>query len=255
MKKMYLNRRQRNILDWLREVDRLSTEQLAARLNVTSQTIRRDINDLDEQGLVQRVHGGVSLPKNQHNTSFLQRSNVQIERKRRIAQAAVGLMQDDATVFLGYGTTVAEFARALPPDRPLRVVTNNIDAVRALADKPAIETWVAGGKLRSADLDVMGSTTLEFLRRFRAHFAICGIGAVSADGTLCEFEPDEAELSQVLLTHSHRRLLLADRSKFLREAPCRVAKLEQVDHFFTDAEGSNELKALCERAGVELHLC
>ncbi|WP_420996330.1 DeoR/GlpR family DNA-binding transcription regulator [Cupriavidus sp. 30B13] len=252
---MELSRRQREILDWLHEVDRLSTEQLADRFNVSSQTIRRDINDLDEQGLVRRVHGGLSLPKNQHNKSFLQRSNVQIERKRRIAQAAVGLMQDDATIFLGYGTTVAEFARALPPDRPLRVVTNNIDAVRALADKPGIETWVAGGKLRPADRDVMGSITLDFLRRFRAHFAICGVGGVSADGTLYEFQPDEAELSQVLLTHSHRRLLLADSSKFLREAPCRVAGLEQVDHFFTDADASAELQALCERAGVETHLC
>lgn len=252
---MHLNRRQREILDWLREVDRLSTEQLAERFNVSSQTIRRDINDLDEQGLVKRVHGGLSLPTNQHNKSFAQRSNVQIERKRRIAQAAVGLMQDDATIFLGYGTTVAEFARALPPDRPLRVVTNNIDAVRALADKPAIETWVAGGKLRPADRDVTGSMTLDFLRKFRAHFAIFGVGAISADGTLYEFEPDEAELSQVLLTHSHRRLLLADSSKFLREAPCRVAKLEQVDHFFTDADASTELRALCEQAGVETHLC
>ncbi len=252
---MSLSRRQRDILDWLHEVDQLSTEQLAGHFNVSSQTIRRDINDLDEQGLVKRVHGGLSLPTNQHNKSFLQRSNVQIERKRRIAQAAVGLMQDDATIFLGYGTTVAEFARALPPDRPLRVVTNNIDAVRALADKPGIETWVAGGKLRPADRDVMGSATLDFLRKFRAHFSICGVGAVSADGTLYEFQPDEAELTQVLLTHSHRRLLLADSSKFLREAPCRVATLEQVDHFFTDADVSAELQALCERAGVETHLC
>lgn len=252
---MGLNRRQRDILDWLHEVDRLTTEQLADRFNVSSQTIRRDINDLDEQGLVRRVHGGLSLPTHQHNQSFLQRSNVQIERKRRIAQAAAGLMQDDATIFLGYGTTVAEFARALPPDRPLRVVTNNMDAVRVLADKPGIETWVTGGKLRPADRDVMGSATLDFLRKFRAHFAVFGIGAVSADGTLYEFQPDEAELSQVLLTHSHRRLLLADSGKFLREAPCRVASLEQVDHFFTDADAPADLQALCERAGVEMHLC
>lgn len=252
---MGLSRRQRDILEWLHETDLLSTEQLAARFNVSSQTIRRDINDLDEQGLVRRVHGGLSLPTHQQNRSFQQRSSVQIERKRRIAQAAVGLMQDDATVFLGYGTTVAEFARALPPDRPLRVVTNNLDAVQALADKPAIETWMAGGKLRPADRDVMGSTTLDFLRKFRAHFAICGVGGVSADGTLYEFQPDEAELSQVLLTHSHRRILLADSSKFLREAPCRVATFEQIDHFFTDTDASAELQALSARAGVETHLC
>lgn len=252
---MGLNHRQRDILDLLRESDRLSTEQLADRFNVSSQTIRRDINELDAQGLVKRSHGGLSLPKNQHNQSFMQRSSVQIERKRRIAQAAVSLIPEDATIFLGYGTTVAEFARALPPERPLRVVTNNLDAVLALAGKPGIETWVAGGKLRRADRDAMGSMTLDFLRKFRAHFAVCGIGSVSADGTLYEFEPDEAELSQVLFAHSHRRLLLADSSKYLREAPCRVAKLGQVDHFFTDTDASIELRALCEQANVETHFC
>lgn len=252
---MSLSHRQREILHLLREVDRATTEQLADRFDVSSQTIRRDIHDLDEQGLVKRVHGGLSLPTNQHNKSFMQRSNVQIERKRRIAQAAIALMQDDATIFLGYGTTVAEFARALPPDKPLRVLTNNLDAVRVLADKPGIETWVAGGRLRPADRDVMGSMTLDFLRRFRAHFAVCGVGGVSADGTLYEFEPDEAELSQVLFTHSHRRLLLADSSKFLREAPCRVANLDQVDHFFTDTDAPDELRTLCARAGVQTHLC
>lgn len=252
---MGLSRRQREILEWLHEIDELSTEQLADRFNVSSQTIRRDINDLDEQGLVRRVHGGLSLPTNQHNRSFLQRSSVQIERKRRIALAAVRLVPDDATIFLGYGTTVAEFARALPPDRPLRVVTNNVDAVRALADKPGIETWVAGGKLRPADFDVMGSMTLDFFRKFQAHFAICGVGGLSPDGTLFEFQPDEAELSQVLLTHSHRKLLLADSSKHLREAPCRVGKLQQFDHLFTDTDAPDELQVLCERAHVEMHRC
>jgi DeoR family glycerol-3-phosphate regulon repressor len=115
---MNISPRQRDILAWLQETQQLGTEQLAARFQVSPQTIRRDVRALCEQGLARRQHGGLALQAAQHNRSFAQRSGVQRERKRRIAQAAVALLQDEATVFLGYGTTVAEFARALPPKSP-----------------------------------------------------------------------------------------------------------------------------------------
>ncbi|RZT36406.1 DeoR/GlpR family DNA-binding transcription regulator [Cupriavidus agavae] len=255
---MSLTPRQREIFGWLNDTGYLSTEQLASRFGVTSQTIRRDINELSVQGLARRMHGGLTLPASQHNISYLQRSTAQVERKRRIAHAAIALLEADSTIFLGYGTTVAEFARALPADLPLRVVTNNLGAVHALADKPAIETWVAGGRLRAGDYDLMGSATLDFLRKFRAHLAVCGAAGIDETGTLYEFQPEEAELSQALLSHSHARVLLADGSKFGRHAPCRVAGFDQIDHLFTDTDTVAALPALpglCEGAGVLLHGC
>lgn len=255
---MSLTPRQRDIFGWLNDAGYLSTEQLASRFGVSTQTIRRDINALSEQGLARRMHGGPSLPASQHNLSYLQRSTAHVERKRRIADGAIGMLEADATVFLGYGTTVAEFARALPVDLPLRVVTTNLGAVHALQDKPRIETWVAGGRLRQGDMDVMGGATLDFLRRFRAHLAICSAAGIDADGTFYEFQPEEAELSQVVLANSHARVLLADSSKYLRHAPCRVAGLDQIEHLYTDVDAADALPALpalCERAGVVLHLC
>lgn len=252
---MNLSPRQRDILAWLHETHQLGTEQLAERFQVSPQTIRRDIHALCEQGLARRQHGGLARVAAQHNRSFAQRSGVHGERKRRIARAAVGQLQDEATVFLGYGTTVAEFARALPPEKPLRVVTNNLDAALALADKPAVETWLAGGRLRPADRDLMGLATFDFLQRFQAHVAVLGAGGITADGVLCEFQPDEAELSRLLLAHSQSRLLLVDGSKYLRAAPCRVAMLAEVDQVFTDDEAPEALQALCARAGVALHRC
>lgn len=252
---MNLSTRQRDILDWLHDAQQLSTEALARRFRVSAQTIRRDINGLNEQGLARRQHGGVALPAAQHNLSFAQRSGAQIGRKRGIAHAATQVVPENATVLLGYGTTVAEFARALPSDRPLRVVTNNLDAALALAAKPAIETWVACGRLRASDRDVMGAATLEYLRRFRAHVAVLGVGGISADGALCEFQPEEADLSRELLALAQCRLLLADSSKYLRAAPCLVAPLGHVQHLFTDEVAPACLKALCDRAGVQMHRC
>ena len=83
-----LTPRQREIFGWLNDAGYLSTEQLASRYGVSSQTIRRDINELSLQGLARRMHGGLSLPASQHNISYLQRSTAHVERKRRIAQAA-----------------------------------------------------------------------------------------------------------------------------------------------------------------------
>jgi DeoR family glycerol-3-phosphate regulon repressor len=135
------------------------------------------------------------------------------------------------------------------------VVTNNLDAALALADKPAVETWLAGGRLGPADRDLMGFATLDFLQRFEAHVAVLGAGGISAEGVLCEFQPEEAELSRVLLAHSQSQLLLADGSKYLRAAPCRVAPLAELDHLFTDDDAPEALQALCERSGVALHRC
>ena len=255
---MNLSERQRDILGWLGEAGQLSTEALARRYGVSTQTIRRDINTLGLHGLARRQHGGLALSASEPNQSFAQRSTVQIERKRRIARAAVKLLDEGATVFLGYGTTVAEFARALPPERTLRVITNNLDAALALADKPAVETWLAGGRLRPADRDLLGSATLEFMQRFRADVAVIGIGGISEDGGLYEFQPEEAELSRVLLARAQRRVLLADGSKLGRSAHCLVAGLDQIEHLLTDSDAPAALDVLCAAhaaRGLRLQRC
>lgn len=252
---MNISTRQRAILDWLHDGQPIGTEQIADRFGVSAQTIRRDVQALSDLGLVRRQHGSVALPASQHNLSFAQRRDAQVERKRGIARAAASQLPEDATVFLGYGTTVAEFARALPPDRALRVVTNNLDAAIALADKPAVETWLAGGRLRPRDRDTMGSWALDAFARFRPHVAVIGIGGIAADGALMEFQPDEADLTRGLLERSAEAWLLADGSKHLRDAPCLVAPLTRITRAFTDADAPEALDVVFDQAGVPLHRC
>lgn len=117
---MNISTRLRAILDWLHDGQPIRTDQMAERFDVSAQTIRRD---------------------------------AQAERKRVIARAAASQRPGDATLFLGYGTTVAEFARALPPVRALRVVTNKLDAAIPLAEKPAVEPRLAGDRLRPRNRD------------------------------------------------------------------------------------------------------
>lgn len=250
---MTLTHRQQTLLDWLQQQGELTTEQLVQRFGVTPQTMRRDINVLCEQGWARRHHGGLTLQLGQHNLSYCNRRILHSAPKRQLSALAASWLQPGMTLFLGYGTTVECLALALPEDLALRVVTNNLQAVAALQHKPQVETWLAGGRLRQGDQDVMGFQTLQFFGQFRADIAVCGVAGIAEDGELYEFQPDEAELTRTLWQLSHQHWLLADHSKYLRPASARVGSLQQVDRLFSDAQGTC-LQALCEQHEVQLQL-
>ncbi|WP_374350987.1 DeoR/GlpR family DNA-binding transcription regulator [Chitinimonas sp.] len=249
-----LTERQQEIMAWLQAEGHLSTDQLSQRFAVSSQTIRRNINELSAMGLVRRQHGGLSLPAAQHNQSFSKRSAENLLSKQCIARTVVASLPPHATLFLGYGTTVQQVAALIPADLPLRVITNNLQALAALLDKPAVETWVTGGRLRQADQDLMGLQTLQAFERFEADIALCGIAGIAADGSLLEFQQEEAELTRVLLQHSRQHWLLADASKYQRLASARLGSLDAFDALFTDQDNP-ALAQLCQKFGVDFTVC
>ncbi len=125
---------------------------------VTTQTIRRDINELCALGLARRHHGGVSLPTTLTNRSFASRSATNLSEKQIIAKQVVELIPDGCTLFLGIGTTIAAIAEKLGNQKELRVVTNNFQAAHILSQYDHIETWIPGGRLRTNDGDVVGDS-------------------------------------------------------------------------------------------------
>ena len=250
---MSLTERQQSILDRLQQCGQLTTEQLVQEFGVTPQTVRRDINELCERALARRHHGGLTLMDGRQNLSYRNRQILHSAPKQQLAALAASQLQPGMTLFLGYGTTVACLAQALPEGLPLRVVTNNLQAIAILQEKPWIETWLAGGRLRHGDQDLMSYQTLQFFHQFRADVAICGVAGIDADGQLYEFQPDEAELTRTLWQQSRTHWLLADHSKYQRHAPAWIGSLADVDSLFSDALGGS-LQMLCEQHGVSLHL-
>lgn len=252
---MGLSSRQKKILDWLQQTGgTLSSGTITKAFGVSAQTIRKDLNELSDQGLVKRVHGGITLPTTNRNLSFSNRQVMNLGAKQAIAKAIVDSLPEGSSVFLGIGTTPQQIALAMVDHPGLIVVTNNLNVALTLCHNPRIETLLAGGRVRPDDQDIMGEDTTRFFRRFRINYGIFGVGGIGADGTLVDFSPEESHLSQSIIANSEKRILVADASKYLRNAPVISSHLNEVDEFFTDYLPA-PLRALCETESVPVIEC
>ncbi|MDV7105561.1 DeoR/GlpR family DNA-binding transcription regulator [Vibrio sp. TH_r3] len=249
----YMELRQQKIMELLNEQGSLFTDDLSNKFKVTTQTIRRDINELCKSGLARKQHGGVTLPPTRDNISISDRTVTNVLVKQKISSAALLEVESGQTVFLSYGSSVAQFARSLPQDIPLTVVTNNLDALAYLTNLQNIEVWVAGGCLRHQHRDLSGIYTKNFFESFRADVAILGIGGISSKGELLEFQFTEGELTKAMLNNSRKSVLLADSSKYLRNASVCISSLEDIDVMYTDCQ-SIELANLCQAQSVQLNI-
>ncbi|MBE1283319.1 MAG: DeoR family transcriptional regulator [Rhodobacteraceae bacterium] len=230
-----LNDRQRQIVELIRQSGQQSINALSEAFGVATQTIRRDINDLCEQGLARRVHGGVAPPSNPLNLNFRARRILNEGPKRAIARAAADLIPDGSCVLLGIGTSVQYVAEALM-DRPdMSFVTNNIEVATLLCSAPSAEVHIVGGTLRPEDRDIVGAGALRGFSRFVADVAVIGAGALDAEFGILDFKPFDAEVGQTLLAQCRTSMLVADHSKWSRTARHRVAGFDMVDLFVTDA--------------------
>lgn len=231
---MKLTERQQQILEWVRQEEHLAVETLASRFDVTPQTVRRDLNQLCEKGLLRRHYGGVSLPSSVTNQSFSSRQLLNQMAKQAIATCLAERIPDNSSVFLGVGTTVEFVARELSRHENLKVFTNNLNVASLLCSSPGIEVQVSGGQLRHNDHDVVGQATVDFFGSFRADYGVIGAGSLEPELGLLDFEVREAEISRAILDNARQRVLVADHSKWRRAALAKVCHFAQLDWLVTD---------------------
>lgn len=243
--------RRRLILDVARETGSVSVDYLADRLEVTPQTIRKDLNVLAQQSLLSRVHGGAVVTSGVDNLHYAERRLVAADRKEAIGAAAAALVPDGASLFINIGSTTEAIARHLTGHRELMVITNNLNVVDIFADCPGIEVIAAGGKVRRADRAVVGALAMDFIRAFRVDYALIGASAIEADGTFLDFDVDEVRVSQTIIAQARQVILALDSSKLGRPAPVRIGDLGDVDFLVTDAVGA-ALGAACKAAEVRV---
>ncbi|WP_018151195.1 DeoR/GlpR family DNA-binding transcription regulator [Leeia oryzae] len=247
-----LNHRQQALLDLVRKRGFVSVEELAQQFDVTMQTIRRDINQLAEDNLLRRYHGGAGLPSSVENIAYTQRKVLQISAKQRIAELVAEQIQDGQSLILNLGTTTEEVARALMGHRHLSVITNNLNVAAILADNPDHEVIVTGGVVRARDRGITGEATIDFIRQFRVDIGIIGVSSIDPDGTLRDFDYREVKVAQTIIEQSRQVWLVADHSKFSREALVRLAHVSQVDVLFTDQPLPDGMAAVLRDAGTRV---
>lgn len=233
-----------------------SVEDLASTFDVTPQTIRRDIGILQDEGRLRRYHGGAATASTVENMAYSARRVLCQEEKRVIAQRVAECVPDNASLILNIGTTTEEVARALVARcTGLRVITNNLNVAAIMQGKRDFEVYVAGGVVRHRDGGIVGEGAQDFMRQFKVDIAVIGISGIDReDGALLDYDFREVQVSRQIMASARRVWLVADHTKFGRNATVRLCSLADIDGLFTDRTPPENLANLVVASGGEIHV-
>lgn len=250
------SQRHEMIISLIKQEGFVTTEGLVQHFNVTPQTIRRDLNELDQQGKIARHHGGAGLASNSiENTRYSERKRHLSAEKDRIAAELAKYIPDNSSLFIDIGTSTESVARALVNHKNLKVVTNNLHVAAILLPKSDCTVIIAGGEVRNRDGGIMGEATRDFISQFRMDFAITGISGIDMDGTLLDFDYHEVRVAQAMMANARKTYTIADHSKFGRSAMIRLGHVADIDTLFTDAQPPMPLMEQLNQAQTEVVVC
>ena len=241
-------------MDYIREHGSVQVDQLSNHLQVTPQTIRRDLNQLYEQNLLQRVHGGAVIKDNVENLGYTARKTLMAAEKHNIARRTAELLPDNSSLFINIGTTTEGVAHFLLKHRGMLVVTNSINVASRLWPAPEIEVMIAGGSIRRGDGGIVGSSAEEFIANFKLDYAIIGCSAIDSDGELFDYDLREVRVTRSIIRHARSVILVADSMKFERRAPVRIGDLSDIQTLVSDDGIPPAAIELCRQHEVAVEL-
>ena len=236
----------------------VSVETLAARLGVSLATVRRDLADLERQGLVRRTHGGAKAVSPllyeafRHDSTFQEQEGRHAEEKRRIGLAAAELVKDGETIGLTPGTTATQVARSLRHRKGITVVTNTVNVAMELCDREDLTVYVTGGYLRGGWFSLVGAKAASNVREVFLDKVFVGVNAIDATRGLTCSHPEEAAINRALVSQARERIVVADRSKLGRVVRCLICPTSEVQMLITDRDAAEaDVRPFVEQ-GVEV---
>jgi DeoR/GlpR family transcriptional regulator of sugar metabolism len=245
--------RQQLIAAIVREQNTATVEELSTRLNVSEATIRRDLDKLTQEGIIQRAHGGaMALQQAEPEPPMLRRESEHAELKRRIGRAAADLIEDGDTVLIGSGSTTVEVARHLAGKRDLKVITNALNIANMLVSMPEITTILVGGVLRNSELSMIGHIAEQVLSELSANKVVMGIRALSAERGLTNELGMETSIDRLIVRSAPTLIIVADHSKLGRTASVTVAPASVIHTLVTDTQASPKVLAELRKQGVQI---
>ncbi|KTE99752.1 transcription regulator, DeoR family [Lacticaseibacillus paracasei] len=228
--------RQQIIMDKLNDKGSVRIADLTKELDVSRETLRKDIAELGRQGKLQVIRGGAVLNKPVNETIYNQRLQQNLAEKQLIAQNAVKLITEGDSVFVGNGTTAALVATAIKTQgfNNLVVITTSINVLKALEDADPIQVVLLGGGLRRIEGSLSGPLTLASIDGIFCDIGFFGSGGVSVDRGVTNHYFSEIEVDKKMMQHCRIKVLLADHSKFTKMNPFRTASIEDYDIILSD---------------------
>lgn len=251
---MALSSRHEDIIALLAASGEMTVEELAERLDVSRETVRRDLARLDAGGRLRRFHGGaraVSGVEFEKEWPFAQRMAQNAAGKKRIAAAARELFQPEDSLFIDTGSTTVAFAEALTAHTALVAITNSPRIAATLAGNHSHKVFLLGGAYGADAGESLGPLALEQIGKFRARHAVLTVGAIDQTCVM-DFDLQEAEVAKAMIERADRVTVLADHSKFDRGAVFEVAPLGRIHRVVTDLPPSEAMGRALAAAGIEL---
>ena len=246
------------ILTSLQQSGSVSVEGLSKELDVSLVTIRRDLDALENQGLLRRTHGGaVSIEPFFYEPFRNDRSfQAQVERfadeKRRIGRAAAALIKAGEIIALTPGTTTTEVIRGLPLNHHITVVTSTVNVAMELSKRKDLDIFVTGGHLRGEWFSLVGPTAAQSLSHLLISTLFVGADGIDAKHGASCFSPDEAQLNSTMVKQAQRKIAVVDHSKFGVVAGWRICPTSDLDILITDSGATDEMIEPFEKAQVQV---
>lgn len=244
--------RHSRIADAVQRVRTISTDELARELNVSPETIRRDLVELERRGRLRRVHGGATsatTDTSMEEASFTERRGLALAAKSAIGRAAAELVRPGQTLVIDVGTTAEEVAKALPGDFHGTVATCSLRVASELAGRAGVTVLVCGGRVRGGDLACSNAQAVAFFADLRADIAFLGSGGVDPVAGLTDYYLDEVATRRTIIRNAGRAYVLADSTKLGRLAPHRVCGFDALDGLITETPPTEPIASAVQRAG------
>jgi DeoR family glycerol-3-phosphate regulon repressor len=249
-----LNDRQGQLLEQLRRDGTATITALAKALDVSTETVRRDVRWLAAKGLVAKSHGSVAWPDRREDRPLNRRLLVNMPAKQAIATAVAREIADGESLLIDTASTNIYVAEALQGHRDLTAITNSAPIAQRLSQGQGSKVLLAGGEVRADDSAAFGPSTLAFLEQFQADTAIISAAAIHAETGVMDNHLCEAEVCRTLVRRAHRVILAADHSKFSAQGLVVACALADIDLLITDKAPPPDVAKRLEAADVEVQI-
>lgn len=250
---IFSSHRAHELLEVLREHGgSCRTAELAGLLNVSEETVRRNIKHLAKEGVVIKVHGGVLLANRNEEPAFGERMEVNMPAKRAMAKCVAGMIEDGASMFIDNSSTTTFIADALRVRKNLFVVTNSVKVAERLSAHNKNRIFFAGGELRETDGGSYDANAMAFIKGFNPDFAILSAAAVNSDNGFMSIDLSEAEFARVYVDKANASIVVADQTKIGQNGPIIFAETSKIDVLVTDTAPPTRFQKAAEAVGMKI---
>ncbi len=251
---MNVEHRQERILEILKENSSVRILSLSKELKVSRETIRKDLVEMEKEGLIKKTYGGAVLDISNNETDYDRRKDTESEGKKAIAKKAVQFVEEGDTIYLDYGTTTYALAKELVNFQNITVITNSIPIVNVLIHCQGINLIILGGHLRKNEDSLFGTFAMNNIQDIYVDLGFFGCAGLELEPGLTNYHMGELEISKAMVHHSQSAILLSDHTKFGMIALNKTVDVEELDIIITDKLEKETLFSEIEKRGVEIYL-